>query len=92
MAFSPTIRHRAHKPFDRIDNSRHLLQLTSMSAIKALFFIGPLLFGLAFLAPLTAQAMDRLGLSAPMGLTALQFGLILGGVLGLIATIRGRWV
>jgi hypothetical protein len=69
-----------------------LRQFTLMSVIKALFFIGPLLFGLAFLAPLTAQVMDRFGWAAPMGLTPLQFGLILGAVLGLIATIRGRWV
>jgi ABC-type dipeptide/oligopeptide/nickel transport system permease component len=63
-----------------------------MSVIKALFVIGPLLFGLAFLAPLTAQLIERFGWAAPLGLTPLQFGLILGGLLGLIATIRGRWV
>jgi ABC-type dipeptide/oligopeptide/nickel transport system permease component len=63
-----------------------------MSVIKALFFIGPLLFGLAFLAPLTAQVIERMAWSAPMGLTPLQFGLILGGALGVLATWRGRWV
>jgi ABC-type dipeptide/oligopeptide/nickel transport system permease component len=63
-----------------------------MSVIKALFFIGPLLFGLAFLAPLTAQIIEHLAWTAPMGLTPLQFGLLLGGAFGALATWRGSWV
>jgi hypothetical protein len=63
-----------------------------MSVIKLLFLFGPLFFGLAFLAPLTAQLIERFGWAAPFGLSPLQFGLALGGLLGLIATIRGRWV
>jgi hypothetical protein len=49
-----------------------------MSVIKVLFFISPLLFGLALLAPLTAQLIERLGWAAPFGLSPLQFGLALG--------------
>jgi ABC-type dipeptide/oligopeptide/nickel transport system permease component len=63
-----------------------------MLVIKALFFIGPLLFGLAFLAPLTAQIIERMAWTAPMGLTPLQFGVILGGLFGTLATWRGRWI
>ncbi len=63
-----------------------------MSVIKSLFFIGPLLFGLAFLAPLIAQVMERFGQDAPFALSPIQFGLIIGAVLGTIATLRGKWV
>ncbi len=63
-----------------------------MSVVKFLFFFGPLFFGLAFLAPLVAQVMVRLDLNAPFALSPLQFGLIIGAVLGLIATYRGKWI
>jgi hypothetical protein len=63
-----------------------------MSVVKTLFYFGPLFFGLAILAPLTAQVMTRFDWVAPAGLTPLEFGLMLGGVLGLVATIRGRWI
>jgi ABC-type dipeptide/oligopeptide/nickel transport system permease subunit len=51
-----------------------------------------LFFGLAFLAPLVAQVMVRLDVNAPFALSPLQFGLIIGTVLGLIATYRGKWI
>lgn len=63
-----------------------------MTIIRSLFRIGPLLFGLAFLAPLIAQSMQRLSYTAPFDLSPLVFGLIVGGLLGLLATVRGRWV
>lgn len=63
-----------------------------MWALKSLFFIGPLLFGFAFLAPLIAQIMQRFDLVAPLSLSPLAFGLIIGGILGLIATFRGKWI
>lgn len=62
------------------------------SAIRVVFAVGPLLFGLGFLAPLIAQSLEALSLTPPMGLSPLALGLAVGGVLGLIANIRGRWV
>ncbi|MEM0986696.1 MAG: hypothetical protein AAGJ32_10645 [Pseudomonadota bacterium] len=61
-------------------------------AIKALFFIGPLLFGVAFLSPLVAQSMVALAITPPFGLEPLVFGLIIGTGLGVTAQIRGRWI
>ena len=36
---------------------------------------GPVLFGIAFLAPLIAQSMTALSLPVPLGLEPIQFGL-----------------
>lgn len=63
-----------------------------ISVIKAIFYLGPLLFGLGFLAPLAAQIIQAMGWTPPFGLTPLLTGLIIGGTLGLIAQIRGTWV
>ena len=63
-----------------------------MTLLRYLFAVGPLLFGIGFLAPLIAQSLSALGWSAPFGLAPLAFGLLLGGTLGLIANVRGRWV
>lgn len=61
-------------------------------AIKKLFLIMPLLFGIGFIAPLIDQTMRLWRWEAPWGLTPLTLGLIIGGVWGLYATIRGRWI
>ncbi|MEM7767305.1 MAG: hypothetical protein AAF253_07430 [Pseudomonadota bacterium] len=61
-------------------------------AIKALFHVGPILFGLGFVAPLTAQTLAALAIDAPFGLPHLTFGILVGLGLGLIAQIRGRWI
>ena len=53
---------------------------------------GPILFGVAFLAPLIAQMIEEAALSAPFGLAAIHFGLMTGLTLGVIAALRGRWV
>jgi hypothetical protein len=70
--------------------------------IRTLFAIGPLLFGLAFIAPLIAQALQRsgldpvvinhAGLSLSMPIPTLVIGLAVGGALGLVATVAGRWL
>lgn len=60
--------------------------------IKAVFYLGPLLFGIGFLAPLTAQVITAMGWTPPFGLTPLLTGLILGGAFAVIAQIRGRWI
>lgn len=63
-----------------------------LSVIKTVFYFGPLLFGIGFLAPLTAQVISALGWTPPFGLSPLAAGLIFGGGYGLIAQVRGRWV
>ncbi len=64
-----------------------------MSAVfRFLISLGPLLFGLGFVAPLVAQIIEYQGWSTPFGLTPLWFGLALGAILGLVANVRGRWI
>ena len=63
-----------------------------MSFVKSLFIFGPFFFGIAFLAPLVAQVMLKLELQAPFALSPLLFGLIIGAILGLVATYRGKWI
>jgi hypothetical protein len=63
-----------------------------IQVIKTVFFFGPLLFGLGFLTPLIAQVITTMAWTPPFGLTPLVTGLILGGGLGLLAQIRGRWI
>jgi len=52
----------------------------------------PILFGFGFIAPLTAQLMLAFGIGGPFGLTPLAVGLAFGGVWGLYAQVRGRWI
>jgi hypothetical protein len=63
-----------------------------MEFIKKLGDYGPVLFGIAFIAPLIAQSLDAAALSAPLGLSNIAFGLAVGVSLGTIAKLRGRWV
>ncbi len=68
-------------------------RLTIMTqAISKLFAIMPFLFGIGFIAPLTAQLMNYWDVPAPFGMTTLAFGLLFGGVWGLYANIKGRWL
>lgn len=61
-------------------------------AVRKLFAIMPFLFGIGFIAPLTAQIMASFDVAAPLGMSHIIFGLIFGGTWGLIANIRGRWI
>ncbi|MEL7043387.1 MAG: hypothetical protein AAGL90_17850 [Pseudomonadota bacterium] len=63
-----------------------------VKVIKTVFYFGPLIFGFGFITPLTAQIIETLGWAPPFGLSPLSVGLLLGGTLGLIAQIRGRWI
>lgn len=64
-----------------------------MTAIlKRVFYFGPLIFAIGFLAPLIAQTLTRLGLEPPLGMTPIATGLLVAGALGLAAQIRGRWL
>ena len=53
---------------------------------------GPLWFGLGFLAPLVAQSMDAMSIPAPLGLSSISFGLLIGFALGVAAKQRGSWI
>jgi hypothetical protein len=63
-----------------------------MEFISSLKDKGPVLFGIGFMAPLIAQSMDAASLSAPLGLSNIGLGLILGVFLGTLAKWRGRWI
>ena len=63
-----------------------------MKILKGIFFLGPLIFGLAFVAPLTEQVLLALSILPPFGITPLAVGFALGGIWGGIATARGRWI
>lgn len=62
------------------------------NALKLIMFALPLIFAIGFLAPVMAQGMLALGWSAPAGFSPLQFGLIVAGIWGLVATFTGRWL
>lgn len=61
-------------------------------AIRKLFSVMPLLFGIGFIAPLTAQLLIAAGIEGPFGLKPIAIGLALGGAWGLYAQIKGRWL
>ncbi|WP_186402185.1 hypothetical protein [Sphingopyxis sp. P1IMeth2] len=63
-----------------------------MRIVGFLFSLGPILFGIGFLAPVIASVMGAAGLDAPVGLSAIQFGLITGIILGVIARQRKTWL
>lgn len=53
---------------------------------------GPVIFGIAFLAPLFATLMVRAGADDPFGIAPIWFGLVLGGLWGLYAKLKGSWL
>ena len=63
-----------------------------LEGIRVLSEWGAVLFGVGFLAPLIAQSMDKLDVPAPLGLSTITFGLIIGVTGGLVAKFRGSWV
>ena len=66
-----------------------MLKNTIQTALRWLF--SPLVFSIAFLAPLTTQTLIALELMAP-GTPATIAGLIAGGAFGLMAHFRGSWI
>ncbi|MEO0467038.1 MAG: hypothetical protein AAF216_10900 [Pseudomonadota bacterium] len=63
-----------------------------LTFVKMIFRFGPLLFGIGFLAPLSAQVISTTNWTPPLGVSPLTIGLVFGGMYGLLAQIRGRWV
>lgn len=60
--------------------------------LRKILLIMPFLFGIGFIAPLTAQIMAAWNIDAPFGMTPVAFGLLFGGSWGLLTQIRGRWL
>lgn len=60
-----------------------------MKVIAIIF--SPFVFGIGFFAPLIAQTMTYFGMSFS-GVDNLLFGLVVGGLWGLMAQYRGSWV
>lgn len=52
----------------------------------------PLIFAFGFVVPVIAQGMEALNWKAPFGLTTMFFALIIGGIWGLFAQLKGRWI
>lgn len=63
-----------------------------MAIMQFFFRILPFIFGIAFLAPLFAEIIVRIGMTPPLDMTPIAWGLIIGGAWGLIATSTGRWI
>jgi hypothetical protein len=63
-----------------------------MQLIAFLFRFGPLLFGIGFLAPVIAATLGAFGINSLFGLTPINIGLIVGGLMGTIASIRRSWL
>ena len=62
------------------------------TALIRLFAIMPFLFGIGFLAPLIAQGLVACGLTEPLGVAPIAWGLAVGGGWGLYAALRGAWL
>jgi len=62
------------------------------STLKFLFSIGPLLFGIGFMAPVTAELMTVAGITQPFGFTPITVGLAIGIGWGSYALVRGSWI
>ena len=60
--------------------------------LKNILHFMPLIFGLGFLGPLISQILAMTGHGEVAGLPALAIGLTVGGLWGLFAQWRGRWV
>ena len=62
------------------------------SAVQKLFKWMPFIFGIGFIAPLIAQTMAYWDVAAPLGMSRIEFGLLIGAPWGLYAVLRGRWI
>ena len=60
--------------------------------IRAVFYVGPLIFAFGFLAPLISQILQALNITPPFGVSPLVVGLCVAAVLGGLAQWRGRWI
>ena len=61
-------------------------------ALKKLSYVMPFLFGIGFIAPLIAQTMAYWDIEAPLVMSRIALGLMIGAPWGLYAVLRGRWL
>jgi len=61
------------------------------ATLKQVLYWMPFLFGIGFIAPLVAQTMAVWDIEAPLGMSRIAFGLLIGVPWGLYAVVRGRW-
>lgn len=52
----------------------------------------PLIFAFGFLVPVIDQGLLALGWQPPFAVSTLNFGFIVAGLWGLIASLTGRWI
>lgn len=50
------------------------------------------MFGLAFVAPVIAELLNRAGLTSVLGMPLIVFGLLVGAITGFVASKRGSWI
>lgn len=62
------------------------------TVVKAIFDHGAILFGVGFIAPLTAQILTKVNAPMLMGADHIWLGMGLGVVWGLFAQMKGRWI
>lgn len=60
--------------------------------LKNILHFMPLIFGLAFLGPLCAEILTLTGWADYTRLPPLAIGVAVGGIWGLFAQWRGRWI
>jgi hypothetical protein len=53
---------------------------------------GPVFFGVLVFAPMWAAAMEATGLAFPFGPSNLVVLMLVGGLWGVVAKLRGRWL
>lgn len=63
-----------------------------MRLIAAVFSLGPILFGICFLAPVMLASLRHFGVTALFGFDPLYVCLGVGALLGLIARQRRTWL
>ena len=56
------------------------------------FSLGPILFGIGFIAPLVAALFALAGVAKPLGIPPIYWGLIIGIGLGAMARMRKTWL
>ncbi len=63
-----------------------------MKMVACLFRVGPLLFGIGFLAPVIAASLQAFRVQPPFGFSPVAVGLIIGMALGSLAMWRRTWL